>query len=270
MSTEQAMLLSPGGADKLASAVQNLQEELIACQRLALLGNMTAMIAHEFNNLLTPVLARAEAALTCAADGAFVRRSLERIVSQTQRAIAVSRRLLALAHENGATPAACSVTVAVREALATLPRPLEKDGILLRVAIPDDLRVAAHEELLTQVLLNLLLNARRAMQKRSGALTITARIQGDAVQIDVRDSGCGLAPDLLNKVFNPFLAADPLERPSDWQRVGLGLSVCRMITHHHGALLQGFANEDCGCTFRLLWPQAANGSPADTPRSASQ
>ena len=261
MSTEQAELMSPGGADKLASAVQDLQEELIACQRLALLGNMTAMIAHEFNNLLTPVLARAEAALTCADDGAFVRRSLERIVSQTQRAIAVSRRLLTLAHENGPAQAACSVASAVREAVATLPRPFEKDGITLRVAVPDDLRVAAHAELLTQVLLNLLLNARRAMQGRPGALAISARVAGDAAQIDVRDSGCGLAPELLSKVFNPFLAADPLERPSDWQRVGLGLSVCRMITRHHGALLQGLANEDRGCTFRLLWPLASNGTP---------
>ncbi len=262
MSTDQATLVSPAAVDKLAVAVQDLQEELIACQRLALLGNMTAMITHEFNNLLTPVLARASAALNCADDAAFVRRSLERIVSQTQRAIAVSRRLLTLAQENGQVHEACSVAVAVREALATLTPPLEKDGITLRVSVPDDLRVAARAELLTQVLLNLLLNARRAMQKRPGTLAITAVVQGDAVQIDVRDSGCGLAPDLLDKVFNPFLAADPLRSPSDWQRVGLGLSVCRMITRHHGALLQGFANEDRGCTFRLLWPQAGNGAAA--------
>jgi C4-dicarboxylate-specific signal transduction histidine kinase len=265
MSAIQGTPAPPDTFSNLSALVQNLQEELLACQRLALLGNMTAMIAHEYNNLLTPVAVRAEAALLSPDDGEFVRRSLEQIRRQARRAIVVSERLLQLAHQRERPTESCSVAVAVRAALETMPRPLEKDGIALHVSVPEDLWVAAREELLSQLLLNLLLNARRAMeQQRTGTLSVQATLSGENVQIDVRDTGCGVARDLLENVFNPFLAADPFENSTDWQRVGLGLSVCRMIAHHHGARIQGLANEDRGCTFRLCWPAAANGPNTPT------
>jgi C4-dicarboxylate-specific signal transduction histidine kinase len=244
---------------KLSALVLSLQEELIACQRLALLGDMTAMIAHEYNNLLTPVAVRAEAALMNPADGEFVRRSLEQIRRQARRAIAVSAHLLQLAHRSARPTESCSVAAAVRDALDTMTRPLDKDGIVLHVSVPEDLHVVARAELLSQLLLNLFLNARRAMEKqRVGTLSVKATSSGENVQIDVRDSGCGVPRDQLENVFNPFLAADPFENSTDWQQVGLGLSVCRMIAHHHGARIQGLANDDRGCTFRLWWPVAAN------------
>ena len=76
------------------------------------------------------------------------------------------------------------------------------------------------------------------------------------MQIDVQDSGCGIPRETLENVFNPFLAADPHQQPNDWQQVGLGLSACRMIAFHHGATIQGLANDGRGCTFRLSWPVA--------------
>lgn len=239
-----------------AAQVQQLQQELIACQRLALLGNMAAMVAHEFNNLLTPIMARAEAALG-ETDPAYLRKTLERIAIQAQRAMIVTERLLDLAHGQPQPVEDCSLADAVREALATLTRPLEKDGIELHFHVPEELRVAAHPDLLCQVLLNLLLNARRAMRDQPGRLSVTAAARGEQVQIDVRDNGRGLSAAHLNDKVNPFLAADPHAQPNDWQQVGLGLSVCRMIAHHHGATIRGLANPDGGCTFQLLWPTAS-------------
>ncbi|MEW6198742.1 MAG: HAMP domain-containing sensor histidine kinase [Planctomycetota bacterium] len=239
-----------------AARMQQLQQELIACQRLALLGNMAAMVTHEFNNLLTPILARAEAALG-ETDPAYLRKTLERIAVQAQRAMTVTQRLLELAHGESQPVEDCSLADAVREALATLTRPLEKDGIELHFHVPEELRVAAHPDLLCQVLLNLLLNARRAMLDQPGMLAITAAACGEHVQIDVRDNGRGLSAAHLNDKVNPFLAADPHAQPNDWQQVGLGLSVCRMIAHHHGATLRGLTNPDGGCTFQLLWPKAS-------------
>ena len=146
-----------------------------------------------------------------------------------------------------------------------MTRPLEKDGIQLHVAVPDDLRVNARNDLLCQVLLNLLLNARRAMKDGGGPLTVAATAVDGQVQIEVRDSGSGISAETLDQVLNPFLAADPRERPTDWQQVGLGLSVCRMIARHHGATLQAFANDGSrGCTFRLMRPAA--GTPAGRSR----
>ncbi len=244
------------------AAIDELQAELIACQRLAVLGSMTAMVAHEFNNLLTPIMVRAEAALTCADDIPFMRKALERALVQSQRAMSVTRHLLSLAHDQPRPVEACSVATAVHEAIETLTRPLDKDGIELHVGVPADLRVTAREDLLCQVLLNLLLNARQAMTGMRGSVAITAAAGDGQVQIDVRDSGRGIPRELLAKVFNPFLAADPYARANDWQQVGLGLNVCRVIARHHGATLQALANEDRGCTFRLCWPAA---QPAPAP-----
>jgi signal transduction histidine kinase len=253
--------------DALRATIQGLEQELLASQRLALLGSMAAMVAHEFNNLLTPITARAEAALLSDNDLPLMRKALERALKQAQRAISVARRLLDLARDDQIVAAgprtsrtapaeSCSVAAVVREAVETLVRPLEKDGIELRVVVPEELRVNAPDDLLCQVLLNLLLNARRAMQGTRGTLCVSAVAKGDWVQIDVRDSGAGIPPDALDRVVNPFLAADPHQRPNDWQQVGLGLSVCRMIAHHHGAIIRGLANEGRGCTFRLCWPAA--------------
>ena len=242
--------------DALRATVQELEQELLASQRLALLGSMAAMVAHEFNNLLTPITARAEAALLSDDDLPLMRKALERALKQSQRAVSVARRLLDLARDDQHRVESCSVADAVREAVETMVRPLEKDGIELRVAVPEELRVNARDDLLCQVLLNLLLNARRAMEGTRGTLSVSAVAKGDRVQIDVRDSGAGMPGNVLNDVVNPFLAADPHQRPNDWQQVGLGLSVCRMIAYHHGATIRGLANEGRGCTFRLCWPAA--------------
>ncbi len=252
----QSAGLSGTGADSVATlraTVAALQDQLLACQRLAVLGNLTAMITHELNNLLTPLMAHAEAALATN-DVTFMRKALDRVLVQSQRAMHVMRHLLALAHGDGDAPVPCSVAEAVREAVETLTRPLEKDGIDLTVEVPDDLRVPARPELLCQLLLNLLLNARAAMQGGRGTLRVTARRAGPRVVIDVCDTGRGLSAAQIADVFNPFLAADPAAEPGDWRRVGLGLSVCRLIARHHGARLRVAANTGPGCTFTVEWP----------------
>jgi C4-dicarboxylate-specific signal transduction histidine kinase len=241
-------------ATDLESVVRSLQAELIACQRLAAMGSMMAMITHEFNNLLTPLMVRAEAALMGEPDIAFMRKALERTLVQSQRALAVAQHLLDMAHDRPRPTQACGVANAVREALETMTRPFEKDGINVRVAVAENLQVCARQDLLCQVLMNLLLNARQAMKGVQGALSIRAAECDGHVEIEICDGGKGIPADVLNQVVNPFLAADPQARPNDWQQVGLGLSACRLIAHDFGATIQAFANEGRGCTFRVRWP----------------
>lgn len=249
---DSAAPISPT-TENLRAHIAQLQEELIAQQRMALLGTMSAMVAHEFNNLMTPVVTRAQDALD-RDDPPTMRKALDQALAHAQKAIAVARHLLGLTDQGGQTPCVCSVNAAVREALETLGRPLHKGGIDLRVEVPTDLRVRARPMLLEQLLLNLLLNAREAMKERGGALTIAARREGSQVVIDVSDRGVGIAKQRLDQVVNPFLAADPSARPGDWRSVGIGLSVCRMISHQHGARLRASANAGGGCTFQIRWP----------------
>jgi len=235
------------------SASLSQQPDLADYQRQAMLGSLSAMVAHEFNNLMTPVLARAQDALL-RNDVADMRKALACTVGQTQRAMEITRRLLALADGRQAPRETCRVAEAAADALAAMARPLEKDAIEYRADIPEDLAVQAQPVLFVQVLLNLLLNARQAMQERGGRLTLRARREGDEVVIEVIDSGIGIAPQRIEREINPFLAADPQEQPCDWQRIGLGLNVCRMIAQHHKARLEAFPNPGPGVTFRLRWP----------------
>lgn len=256
----------PPADGSLHAAYEALQRELISCQRLALLGSLSAMAAHEFNNLMTPIVARAEAALTSGDDLPFMRKALERTLTQAQRAVALSRRLLDLAHDRPLPVEPCPVEPVVREALESAARPFEKDNIPVRVEVPPELVVMARADLFCQVLLNLLLNAREAMKPAGrGTLAIAARPDGADVLIEVRDSGTGIPQELIDRVFNPFLSASPTDRPNDWQQVGLGLSVCRMIAARHDARLSVRANPEGGCTFTLRWPSATAGAarPSD-------
>jgi signal transduction histidine kinase len=222
---------------------------------MALLGTMSAMAAHEFNNLMTPVVTRAQDALS-RDDLPTMRKALDRALVQAQKAIAITRHLLGLAGAGVDEPQAWPVAAAVQEAIETMTRPFEKDGIELRLDLPPELQVRARPILLEQVLLNLLLNARDAMKKRGGPLAITARREGDFVVIDIRDRGTGIPQQQLDQVINPFLASDPRDQPRDWQSVGMGLNVCRTIAHEHGASIQAAANEGAGCTFQIRWPAA--------------
>lgn len=241
---------------RLGDAVRVLQDELVACQRLALLGNLSAIAAHEFNNLMTPIIARAEAALTGEPDVPFMRKTLERTLTQAQRAVGLSRRLLELATDGFVASGTCRLAHVVREAIDTATRPFEKDNIALCVDVPEDLWVVGHQDVLVQVLLNLILNARAALKEvGGGSLSVTARPESNLVRIAIRDTGKGMSAAWIAGTLNPFLAADPFASPTDWKHVGLGLSACRVIAHRHGARIQAEANADRGCTFYLDWPR---------------
>ena len=237
---------------KLHDSISQLEQKLIASQRLAVLGSISAMIAHELNNLMTPTQNWLELALG-ADDLAYAHKCVGKAKNQTERANMVAKRLIDLAKGDALATESCSAAQVVEVAVATIRRTFEKARIKLNVSVPDDLYVRAQPHLLAQVLLNLLLNARAALEKQPGSVKISARRDGDYVVLDIHDTGKGLTPQQLDEVINPFLSVQD-ECGPDWDSVGLGLSACRLITQEHGAALEGLANDGPGCTFRLRWP----------------
>lgn len=236
-------------------SVETLQQELVDCQRQAILGSLTGIIAHEYNNLMTPVLARAQDALT-RDDLAAMRTALTTTIRQTEKALRFTQQVLELARGRELPQEACRVVELVGDAIASAVRPFDKDGIELDLHVPDELHVRAQPRLFVQVLLNLLLNARHAMKGRRGTLSITASLEGKMAVIAVRDSGSGMSAERLEQVINPFLGADGGAPPDAGGAVGLGLKACRTIAHQHGATIRAFANDGAGCTFQLRWPAA--------------
>jgi two-component system cell cycle sensor histidine kinase/response regulator CckA len=236
-------------------SLERLQQGVVAGQRRALLGSLTSIVAHEYNNLMTPVLARAQDAIA-RDDVAAMRKALAVTVAQTQQALDFTRQMLKVARGEAAPVRPCSVAELVNTAITAAVRPFEKDGIELVVRVPPELTVRAQPLLFVQVLLNLLLNARAAMSGRPGKLSIIAQREGDSVLIAVCDAGVGMSPEMLSHVINPFLQTEDQEHPGDWSLVGLGLLACRTIARQHGATLSAHDNDGPGCTFQLRWPAA--------------
>ena len=242
-------------ADELSAALNRVEVDLVALHRLAMLGTMSAMLAHEVNNLMTPIEGRAEFALSTKSPE-DMRVALEQVMVQVRQIKLVMEHMLDLASAENQAAEPVSAAAAVQQAINTMPRPLEKDRIELNVSVPAELSVSARPGLLEQVLLNLLLNARQAMKPGGGKLSVLAKRDGAHVVIDVRDTGKGIAPERLDGVINPFLAGADQTSPQTWQSVGLGLNVCRAVADKCSATIEGRVNDGRGCTFRLRWPAA--------------
>jgi len=223
----------------------------VAYQRQLLLGSIASMVAHELNNLMAPVLSRAQLAqMTQAPDS--IAKAVEVAARNTEHAVSISRRLLEMAQGLDAEPRSYPVREALDRVGLTFARPMDKDGIDYAEDIADGLAVQADPILFDQVLMNLLLNARKATE-RGRIRVVAAPVDGQA-RVEVIDNGVGIEPERMDKVIRPFLAAPPDHDPHSWVHVGLGLHACRWIVNQHNGRIEAEGNEQGGCTFRVYWP----------------
>jgi signal transduction histidine kinase len=244
-----------------------LQEQLTESQRLATIGTIAAVIAHEFNNLLTPIVSYSQYALTSAESGSpdmeLIRKALSKAFQSASKAGRICSSMLGLARgESGVGPVL--VQALVDEVLLVLARDPQKDGIALRVQVQPDLTVDGDQVQLEQVLLNLLINARQAMLGRNGSLTIKAqKVDGaDQVRIQVIDTGPGIPEKLLPKIFQPFFTTKGTTRQGEARGTGLGLAICKDIIEHHKGRIEVESSVGRGTTFSIFLPLAAPGRAA--------
>lgn len=241
--------------------VQQLREQLVLAQRRALLGDTSAMLAHEFNNLMTPVLARASFAIS-SKDSELHVQTLERIVTQVNKALDLSRHLLGYYAHGEVDRSDCSVLNVVESSLQDTIRPLSKDGVEVTLEVAESLRARGPAVLLEQVLLNLVLNARAALNNQRGRVHINAQHVEEKVLIEVHDSGAGIPADLREQVFQPFLSDTRAELLHSHEAIGLGLKLCRLILAQEQGSLMLSESSYGGCCFAVRWPAAPSVSDA--------
>ena len=253
--------LTPGGLgvqeqlDELATQADQLQSQLRHAQKLAALGSTAAMIAHEFNNLFTPVVAYARQALDTG-DVELMRKALDKTLTQGAVVRQMSDRVVGMARQSDTVIRPVCVLDIVQQAIESLGRGLEKDNITVILQVDPGLRVRANESLLLQVLFNLVLNARQAMLGRRGRLTIDAAEVGDSVALSIRDTGCGIAAENLARIFQPFFTTrGGADRP-DRRGLGLGLSICLDIIEELGGTIDVESEVNVGTAFTLSLPRA--------------
>jgi signal transduction histidine kinase len=266
---EQAVLRQ---LDEAQKQLDQLHHQLTETQRMATIGTIAAVIAHEFNNLLTPIVSYSQFALTSAQsdkpDMPLICKALSKAFASAEKAGKICASMLNLARGQ-TTFAPVSIQDIVNETLTVLARDPQKDGIALRLQVQPDLYVLADPIQVEQVLLNLLINARQAMLGKGGSLTIKAAQSEDQIKIQVIDNGPGIPEKLMPKIFQPFFTTKGTARSDEAHGTGLGLTICKEIIEHHHGHIQVESEVGKGTTFTVFLPAAkpppASSSPATQP-----
>ena len=242
--------------DNLVTQFERIRAQLRQSQKLASIGTTAAMIAHEFNNLFTPVVAYARQALDTD-DVGLMRIALNKTLERTATMHEMADRVIGLAKQPEGGTRSIKVRQIVDNAVGCLCRDLDKDKISLNIQIDPELTVRANENQLLQVLFNLVINARQAMLGRRGRLTVDAAPTRDEfVAMNVRDTGCGITPENLSRIFEPFFSTKTSADKPDARGLGLGLPICHDIIEELGGTIDVTSEVDVGTTFTITLPQA--------------
>lgn len=230
---------------------RRLQRQLARQERLRVVGETAAGVAHNFNNLLTSILGNAELALRRVEDPR-ARASIETILQAANDGANLVRRIRDFTSE--AQPgafAAVDVNPLARDAIAlATPYVTGKPGARIETDLADDLpQVFAVDSEMREVLVNLLHNAADALEG-PGRVTVSTRREGDRVVIRVRDTGRGLGPEVRERIFVPFFTTKGDEG------TGLGLATCAGIVRRHGGDIEVESEVGRGSTFAVSLPAA--------------
>ncbi len=236
--------------------IDQLQEQMITIQKLATMGTMSCIAAHEFNNLLVPIINYSELALKHPEDTKLVCKTLEKVIQHGNRAAAIIASMLGAATTESNTPELINFPQLLEDCFLAMARDMSKDNITVNNEVNPDITVTAIKGELHQVILNLLINARHAMLERGGRLTIQAGpTDNSKFEIKIIDTGCGIPPENLSKIFDPFFTTKSDNLDSDKMGTGLGLLVCTNIINNHAGTINATSEPGRGSTFTIVLPQ---------------
>ncbi len=239
--------------------IQRLEQSLVESQRLAAVGELASRMAHEFNNILMMVMGRASNALK--SDNPKAKdEALEKAVACSQRGAEIVRGLLSYARGRQTQTQRVAADTLMDSAVGLIAWDLRKVGIELVRQYDVSTPVEVVSGSLEQVLLNLMLNARSAMNGRGGRLTVRVAASDEPgyVALSVQDTGCGIPPEHLDKIFDPFFTTRPRTSCSADRDggSGLGLSVARDLARQAGGEIRVQSTPGAGSTFTVLLPAA--------------
>ncbi|MDX1615582.1 MAG: ATP-binding protein [Candidatus Promineifilaceae bacterium] len=239
----------------LAHDSATLDEALTRTERLAGLGTLTASIAHELANPLSIITATSANLRTQAAEGKLTSAQLldylDIIERSAWRGVRLIEALRGYSHPDSQRKGLVRLEEIVDAALTLIEHaPVGQEPIQITMDVAPGLApVAGDRNQLIQVLLNLLLNAQDALAEQGGRVLVRVRAVGDGQTVEVRDTGPGLAPEIVPYLFQPFFTTKPRG-----QGTGLGLAVARDIVRAHGGRLKADNHPEGGALFTVFLP----------------
>ncbi len=253
---------------------EKLHAQLLQAQKMESVGRLAGGIAHDFNNMLGVILGHAALALEDAPEGTALRSSLQEIESAAQRSAELTRQLLAFARRQTVAPRVLDLNATIGGMRNMLARLIGED-VELAWRPGDGLwPVRIDPVQVDQLLANLCINARDAITG-GGRITIeTANTvvddgvrvthpgwsAGEYVRLSVSDDGCGMDPDVQQRLFEPFFTTKPTGRGT-----GLGLATVYGIVTQNDGQIAVHSEKGHGTTFRIYLPRSDRPVSADEP-----
>ncbi|MCD4831755.1 MAG: HAMP domain-containing histidine kinase [Anaerohalosphaeraceae bacterium] len=233
----------------------NLRSRLTKLQTLANMGTVSALVAHEINNILMPLGNYAMVALNSPEDGALTKKALEKTVYNSSRASEILESILGIVNGETAELKHCKLKNLVEDVFACIGRDFGRDGIKVCLDISEDLEIYAVPVQMQQVFMNLILNAREAIMPRAGTISIKAEsVDGDVI-IEVCDSGSGISPSDMKNLFIAFFTTKTADGPSGRNGAGLGLVFCKEMIDSHNGTITVESQEGQGTKFIITLPE---------------
>jgi PAS domain S-box-containing protein len=249
-------------ANQAEAALRTVQSELAHVTRVTTLGELTASIAHEVNQPLAAIVSNGGACLRWLARDTpeldEARAAVERMINEGNRAAEVIRRVRVLAKKTDALPAPLPINEVIDEVGLLLQHEVFNHRASLRLELAPELPLVLVDRVqLQQVIINLVMNGMEAMttvSDRPRELKIRSQREADAVLVAVQDSGVGIDPEHVDRLFNAFFTTKP-------SGMGMGLSICRSIIEAHGGKLWASRNAGAGATFQFTLPVSPEHAP---------
>jgi len=249
---------------KLDSADAHAEQQLVAAQRMEAIGRLVSGVAHDFNNLLTGIVLCSDLLLAGLEKGSPLRRYAQEIRTASAHSAEMIQQLLAAARERAGEPMLLSLNDAITGMQNLLTR-LIGENVELLTELADDLTLVRIDPAqVQQIILNLVLNARDAMPN-GGRVTLSTRNCGagpgrdrrpGSVELEVRDTGCGMDADTRARAFEPFFTTKKTGKGT-----GLGLTTVYGIVKKKGGTIEIQSEQGSGTRVIVRLP-AAEWQPA--------
>jgi signal transduction histidine kinase len=225
-----------------------LERRLVQADKLSSIGLLAAGVAHEVNTPLAVISTYAQMLAKQVQGDEQKSRMLEKIAGQTFRASEIVNSLLNFSRTSTTEVSEVNINRLIQETLSLIEHQLKKADIQVKTRLAAAAGVKGSPGKLQQVFLNLFLNARDAMEP-GGVLEIETSSDDAQVQIDISDTGHGIAPENLHRIFDPFFTTKGAKKGT-----GLGLSVTYGIMQEHNGAIEVFQRPGGGTRFHLEFP----------------
>lgn len=235
----------------------SLESQLAQADKLSSIGLLAAGVAHEINTPLAVISSYAQMLSKQLKADERLGPVLDKITQQSFRAAEIANGLLNFSRTSTTEFRETNLNQVIRDTLSLLEHQFKTAKILVDLELTDDLpSIHGNAGKLQQVFLNLLLNAKEAMPA-GGNLRVSTLVNGQ-VEAVVTDSGDGIAPEHLKRIYDPFFTTKTMPRPGDKRGTGLGLSVTYGIIQEHAGKIHVESAVGSGTTFHLEFPLLRN------------